>query len=811
MDKKSAAHIKFLDGGGDMGELIRHYDWSSNPLGPMDQWSESLRTTLGIVLHSAFPMFLFWGKDLICFYNDAFRPSLGINGKHPAIGKKGREVWSEIWDFIGPLIEQVMTTGHPVSYYDQLVPFYRNGRMEDIYWTFCYSAAYGSDGSITGLVVTCTETTEAMLTKKKLEESERRLRSMIQQAPVSIGIFRGPEYVTEMANSKSLAIWGRTEQEVINKPILETMPELLNQGFQQLLDEVYQTGKTFSASEMPVQINRNGELEIAYVNFSFEPLYNSGGEIDGIMAVGIEVTNQVRARHEIKESELRFRAIADNIPNLAWMARADGYIYWYNKKWFEYTGTTPEQMEGWGWQDVHDPDILPEVMERWQTSLREGKSFDMIFPLKGADGNFRQFLTRILPVYDEAGNISQWFGSNTDITAQVEVQKNLETSEKKFRLLADSLPQHIWTADPNGKLNYFNKSVLDYSGFPLHQLYGEGWLKVVHPDDRDLNVERWNESLTTGKEFVFEHRFRRYDGEYRWQLSRAQPQRDAQGNIQMWVGTSIDIQEQKTFAAALEAEVNLRTRELAKKNNELEQMNKELQSFAYISSHDLQEPLRKIQTFASRITEKEKSNLSDTGIDMFGRMQKAAERMQALIDDLLAYSRTHTSEKDFKPTLLENVINSVKADLAEEIQQKKAIIEDSVSCSLHAITFQMQQLFYNLFTNALKFSKKDTIPRISITSDIQKGSAFNVDGLQSEGRYCHIVFSDNGIGFDPQYNDKIFELFQRLHGKSEYSGTGIGLAIVKKIVENHSGIIFAKGKKNEGACFEIYLPLREHN
>src|SRR3954467_3569962 len=173
--EKAQDNLQFLAEGGEMGELTRKKDWSKSSLGTPDKWPQSLKTTLGILLNSKFPMFLFWGKDLVCFYNDAFRPSLGADGKHPSLGKKGKEVWPEIWDFIGPLIEKVATTGEPVWFENQMVPFYRNGKIENIYWTFSYSPAYGDNGEINGVFVTCTETTKTINTFKELEESRKSL------------------------------------------------------------------------------------------------------------------------------------------------------------------------------------------------------------------------------------------------------------------------------------------------------------------------------------------------------------------------------------------------------------------------------------------------------------------------------------------------------------------------------------------------------------------------------------------------------------------------------------------------------------
>lgn len=163
-------HIRdypFLQGTGEMGELILNFDWSKTPIGEIESWPLSLRITLSNILHSAFPMFLFWGEEFQCFYNAAFRPSLGANGKHPAIGKKAIVVWGEIWHIIGPLIQKVFVTHEPVWFEDELVPFYRNGQVEDIYWTFCYGPAFGEDNRVMGVIVTCMETTKTVLARQE--------------------------------------------------------------------------------------------------------------------------------------------------------------------------------------------------------------------------------------------------------------------------------------------------------------------------------------------------------------------------------------------------------------------------------------------------------------------------------------------------------------------------------------------------------------------------------------------------------------------------------------------------------------------
>jgi len=274
-----------------------------------------------------------------------------------------------------------------------------------------------------------------------------------------------------------------------------------------------------------------------------------------------------------------------------------------------------------------------------------------------------------------------------------------------------------------------------------------------------------------------------------------------------------EIRERRTEKLRLEKAVDERTRELKEanqslenKNRELLNMNKELEAFTYVSSHDMQEPLRKLQTFAGIILEKESQNLSDAGKDYFRFMQQSAERMQQLIQDLLTFSRVSAAERKFETIDLNTIIAEVKRDFKEEIAEKQAVIEMKDSCKVHIIPFQFRQLMHNLIGNALKFSNPKTPPIIKIISRNFKNENLEIEGLLPQKEYCHISIIDNGIGFENEYSTKIFEVFQKLHSKDEYKGSGIGLAIVKKIVDNHKGLITATGELNKGATFNIYIP-----
>ena len=251
-------------------------------------------------------------------------------------------------------------------------------------------------------------------------------------------------------------------------------------------------------------------------------------------------------------------------------------------------------------------------------------------------------------------------------------------------------------------------------------------------------------------------------------------------------------------------ELAFQNEEKGKRAAELIIANKELLAFTYISSHDLQEPLRKIQTFATILLANE--TFSENGKYNFQRMQLAAGRMQQLIDDLLAFSRISTTELKFEKTDLKMIIEEVKAELKDTIQEKQAIIGASELGTANIIAFQFRQLMYNLISNALKFSKANIPSRIIIKSSIEKGDKSISEKLSPEKKYCHITVKDNGIGFESHFSERIFEVFQKLHGKEVFGGTGIGLAIVKKIVENHNGIIIATSELNKGATFDVYFP-----
>lgn len=321
----------------------------------------------------------------------------------------------------------------------------------------------------------------------------------------------------------------------------------------------------------------------------------------------------------------------------------------------------------------------------------------------------------------------------------------------------------------------------------------ENFLEFVHPDDRHIITEGVTFALKEAKPVSAFFRIIRKDGELRYFKSVSRLAEINGGKI--LIGINSDITEQHFSSMALE-----------ERNRELEQSNKELASFNHIASHDLQEPLRKIQTFISRISENESLNLSDKGKEYFTKIQSSLFRMRNLIDDLLQFSRTTKSEKKFELTDLNLLLENAKQELLQNIEDKKAEISASKLPVLNVIPFQIQQLFINLIANSLKYSKQRIAPVITINYEKIDAEEYPFLKNKIQKNYHRISITDNGLGFEQQYAEDIFLLFYRLFPKAELAGSGIGLSICKKIVENHNGFIIAESKPGIGSTFSFFLP-----
>ena len=674
-----------------MATLARNYDWSTSPLGTPEQWPTSLQTLVNMMLTSRFPMLIFWGPELITFYNDAFRPSLGDNGKHPAsLGQRGPESWAESWPVIGHMIYDIMAGGESVWYEDQKLPLYRDGRMGYAYWTYSFSPLADNMGTVNGILVTCSETTDAVINRQKLEASENRFRSIIDQTPAATMVLRGDNFVIEQINASMLELMGQSEAVVIGSPLLAVMPELEHEFAWEQVQRVYHQGISYDGIEVPVTHSTGGVISNRYYNLAYRPL-EEDGRTTGVIQVVTDVTKQVLDRQKLEETEAGLRGAVELAQLGTWSVDVATNGLTYSDRLIDWFGYDP------GEQD-----------------------YSQVIPILEADD-----------------------------------QERVSTAV-------------AWALNPES-----------------NGIYDEIYT-VIHPK--------------TGKKRILH--------------AQGKTVFDATGKAVRMNGTAQDITIQWELQMALENEVQQRTQELAIKLRELQEVNRllnrsneNLQRFAYVASHDLQEPLRKIQQFGDLLRTRYAEATGDE-LTYIQRMQSAASRMSTLIRDLLSFSRVSVEHDTSTAVPLNNVVHTVLTDLELVIAETGAVINVASLPTVWGDATQLGQLLQNLLSNALKFRRAGIAPLIEVNARPVEAAALppSVKPARDASTYLRIDVVDNGIGFDEKYVDRIFEVFQRLHGKSEFTGTGIGLAICERVAANHGGAITATSKPGQGSTFSIYLP-----
>jgi PAS domain S-box-containing protein len=380
---------------------------------------------------------------------------------------------------------------------------------------------------------------------------------------------------------------------------------------------------------------------------------------------------------------------------------------------------------------------------------------------------------------------------------------DLQNAKDEFEKLADFMPQIIWVADGLGKITYYNKKWYEVAGKRDGGME-HAWTQILHPGDVGTTLSGWYRSLETGESFQAEFRFK--DArvhEYRWYLGRAVPVLNADNRIVKWFGTATDIHDQKLQHEKLEDLVAERTLELNRSNEDLQQ-------FAHVASHDLKEPLRKIRTFSDRLATECGHNITETGKVYISKLQTSSERMANMIDSILKYSVVNTTEPTREPIDLNVTIAEIINDLELLMVQKKAIVNFKNLPKIIGSPTLIYQLFYNLINNSLKFSKADTSARITVyAKELSSSELANLPDLKRQGIYHHLIVEDNGIGFNQEYADKMFNVFTRLNGRDNYEGTGLGLALCKKIVHRHNGLIYANSEEGRGSAFHVILPVMD--
>lgn len=546
-----------------------------------------------------------------------------------------------------------------------------------------------------------------------------------------------------------------------------------------------------------------------------EVLRDENGWVTNMRGTAQDVTEQYLLETQLRDNQNFIQKIADATPSIIASYNINTGKYLFVSGGLEkLLGYDPRAALQEGlpfFAGIIHPDDLNPTMEKNAAAVERANETrgngddnlltEFVYRLRHRDGHYRWFRTYATVFSrDENGLVENELSISLDITEQTNAVRQLEERERFIHHIADASPTVLFLYDLHSRaVLYANDEIRFALGYSPSEILSLGNLftpTLFHPEDILKSPD--HNYTEAGKELLvqYECRMKHANGTWRWMLMREVIyQRDATGMPSLILSAALDITERK-----------LMERSLTQKTTELQQTNANLAEFAYVASHDLKEPLRKIQVFADRIIAKEEQRLTETGKDWFRRMQVAASRMDTMIDDLLSFSRTNTNETPAEPTDLNKLLELVKTDLSVQIERSKAKIEAKKLPTLNVVPIQFRQLMQNFVSNALKFHKPDEPPLIKIDSDTVPGNETHSPFADKGKLYVKISFSDNGIGFEQEYADRIFGLFQRLHGKGEYPGTGIGLALCKKVAENHGGFIVADGKPGIGATFNVFLP-----
>ena len=650
-------------------------------------------------------------------------------------------------------------------------------------------------------------TSDSQFSSSRAHEVNERLRAILDAAVDGI-ITIDERGTIETVNPAAVRIFGYGPEEIIGRNVRMLMPEPYHSEHDGYLKRYLETGerRIIGIGREVEGLRKDGTA--FPIELAVSEVYAGGRRIfTGIVR---DITDRKRIEEELRASEERFSRAFRGSPDALLMTTSDGTILEVNDGFEKIFGYKREEVTGLKTSDlnlyVHQADRARAL----EVLGQQGYLSDYTVDFQTKDGLIRHtsISSERLTIHDEPCILA----IIRDETDRRVAERALQQSEKRYRAIFELSAVGQAELDlPSRRYLAVNRRFAEITGYSEDELLQMTVVDVTHPDDRAYDQERFNETLAGGRaEHFSEKRYRRKDGTVRWVDVRGRLMTDDNGNPSSLVEIISDITDRRAAEDALreserelremnetlEQRVAERTGELLRTNQTLAQRNRELRDFANVASHDLREPLRKIQTFADLIETDFGENIGEEGRMYLERMRTVASRMSQLLADLRAFSRT-TSEADlFEKIDLNSLLEEVLSDLEIRINESLAVIEVEDLPAVRGVPSQLRQLFQNLVENALKFQDAGSVPEVRIATT-------PVEDLGLVG----VVVQDNGIGFDAVYVNRIFVPFQRLHGRTSYEGTGMGLAICRRIVEHHGGTISADGEEGRGASFTVTLPL----
>ena len=631
------------------------------------------------------------------------------------------------------------------------------------------------------------EEREGLLAERK--QQSKFLESLIDNAPIGVAVVdRGMRYV--LANPAYRSIAGTPDTPVVGRTVAEVFPPEVARIVEPFVQRVFESGEMLQIPgyEAPVRGR-------TWWNISEIPLRDAAGNVEAVLILTEEVTDRKQAAETLRQSEQRFRSFVEATTQVVWTTNPHGEVDMTIPAWQAYTGQSADEARGFGWMNAIRAEDRSRVADAWRRAFETGGLYEVEYLLRIHDGSWRNILARGVPVRASDGQIREYMGVCIDITARKQVEAALRESEQRFRTMADAIPQLAWIAKADGWIFWYNRRWYEYTGTTPEQMEGWGWQSVHDPQTLSTVLERWKVSIATGKPFDMTFPLRGVDGVFRPFLTRIMPLRDEQGRVVQWFGTNTDISEQK----ATEKELATAKASAERAKAAAEQANRAKDHFLAVLSHELRTPLTPVVMGVSIL--QDRSDLAPAARETLEMIGRNIEMEARLIDDLLDVSRIARGKIELQKqrvelcTVIQRAVEVCKPDIEARRLHFGVDVGPAAPYWIEADVSRLQQVFWNLLKNAIKFTPPDGCVGIR---------------CRPNEKYIVVEVNDSGIGIEPEALSRIFNAFEQAEQSitRQFGGLGLGLAISKALVELHGGLIEAYSEgRGKGATFRVRLPL----
>jgi PAS domain S-box-containing protein len=777
-----------------MRPLIHGHEWDQTALGNSADWPAVLHSTVRLILQSSVPMVMLWGEEGTMIYNDAYIAFAG--DRHPQLlGRPVREAWPEVADFCDEVMQRVLH-GETLSYHQRELTIHRYSRSEQVWIDMDFSPFTDENDTVLGVLGIVVETTDKYRANQPLTLDRTRLKAMFDQAPGFMALLNGPDHVYEMVNQSYLSLVG--QRNVIGRTVADAIPETVEQGFIEILDQVYQSGEAFSSTSTPIMLDdSHGRPRQRYIDLVYQPLRNDTGTVFGIFVEGSDVTDRVAAGMTLALSEAKFRAFSQAMSHQVWTANVQGELDWFNENVFAYSGMHHANLEGSGWGAMVHPEDLPAAGTRWAHSLTSGELYEVELRLRRADGIYRWHLTRAMPLRDADNSISGWIGTNTDI----ETQKNSELSLAELNVNLEEIVaartaerDRMWrlstdvmlVADFSAKVEAINPGFTNLLGWEESEILGKDFLQLIHPDDLATTLEKVSVLGHGSNVYGFTNRYRCKDGSYRVLSWSAAPN----DRFIHAIGRDVTA-EQEHAQARRQAELALQ------QSQKMETLGKLTGGVA----HDFNNLL---QVISGNLQLLELGASPERSRKWIGSARSAVEKGAKLASHLLAFGRRQPLEPKVVKIgrLIVHMEELLQRALGEEIETE--LVLSASLWNTEVDVTQLENAVLNLAINA-----RDAMNGLGkLTIEANNAVLDDVYCRQHDdlrpGQYVMLAVTDTGCGMSPEVVAQAFEPF--FSTKEVGKGSGLGLSMLYGFAKQSGGHVKIYSEVGHGTTVRLYLP-----